>query len=65
MRAAARGDTETVNIKGTPQYMAPEAMRGDVSVKVDVFSFGAVMLEIVTGLKPIDESRESRDIVRD
>ena len=43
--------------------MAPEAMRGDVSVKVDVFSFGAVVLEVVTGLKPIDEDRESRDIV--
>lgn len=32
----------TKNAAGTSAYMAPEAHRGDVSVKLDVFSFGVV-----------------------
>ncbi len=64
LRHASKGQTETVNVKGTPHYMAPEAMRGDISIKIDVYSFGAVLLEIVTGLEPVDDDRENRDIVR-
>ena len=64
LRHASKDNTETINIKGTPRYMAPEAMRGDLSVKVDVFSFGAVILEIITGLPSFDRTRENRDIVR-
>lgn len=33
-------------------YMAPEyAMHGQLSVKLDVFSFGVLMLELVSGQK--------------
>lgn len=32
----------TTTVLGTSAYMAPEAFRGDVSVKMDVFSFGVV-----------------------
>ncbi|KAA8521216.1 hypothetical protein F0562_011877 [Nyssa sinensis] len=40
----------TNRIVGTYGYMAPEyAMRGIFSVKTDVFSFGVLMLEIVSG----------------
>uniref|UniRef100_A0A0E0I1Y1 Uncharacterized protein n=1 Tax=Oryza nivara TaxID=4536 RepID=A0A0E0I1Y1_ORYNI len=40
----------THRIAGTYGYMAPEyAMRGHYSVKLDVFSFGVLVLEIVTG----------------
>ncbi|KAL4369074.1 hypothetical protein GQ457_05G030140 [Hibiscus cannabinus] len=40
----------TSRIVGTYGYMAPEyAMRGQFSVKSDVFSFGILILEIVTG----------------
>jgi serine/threonine protein kinase len=36
-------------------YMAPEyAMRGQLSVKVDVYSFGVLVLEIVSGRKNSD-----------
>jgi serine/threonine protein kinase len=32
----------TTTVLGTSAYMAPEAFRGDVSVKLDTFSFGVV-----------------------
>ncbi|KAG9148403.1 hypothetical protein Leryth_023601 [Lithospermum erythrorhizon] len=42
----------TFRISGTHGYMAPEyAMRGFLSVKTDVFSFGILVLEIVSGRK--------------
>ncbi|GJY38190.1 cysteine-rich receptor-like protein kinase 15 [Tanacetum coccineum] len=43
---------DTSRIVGTYGYMAPEyATRGKFSVKSDVFSFGVLVLEIVTGEK--------------
>jgi len=50
-------------IFGTSAYMAPEAFRGDISVKMDVFSFGVIILEVLTGLPPYDENRDGNDIV--
>ncbi|GLJ21213.1 hypothetical protein SUGI_0388600 [Cryptomeria japonica] len=42
-------------IAGTYGYMAPEyAMRGRLSVKADVYSFGVLLLEIVSGKKNTD-----------
>ncbi|KAK1262897.1 Cysteine-rich receptor-like protein kinase 25 [Acorus gramineus] len=39
-------------IAGTNGYMAPEyVMHGNLSVKADVFSFGVLVLELVTGKK--------------
>ncbi|GJM98837.1 hypothetical protein PR202_ga15881 [Eleusine coracana subsp. coracana] len=39
-------------VAGTNGYMAPEyLMHGDLSTKADVFSFGVVVLEIVSGRK--------------
>lgn len=43
--------------------MAPEAFRGDISVKLDTFSFGVVLLELLTSLPPLDENREGRDLI--
>ncbi|KAL5546082.1 hypothetical protein UlMin_005769 [Ulmus minor] len=52
------GDDTHVNtfrISGTHGYMAPEyAMRGYLSVKTDVFSYGVLVLEIVSGRKNHD-----------
>lgn len=50
-------------VLGTSAYMSPEAFRGDISVKIDVFSFGVVLLELLTGLAPYDEYRTGCDLV--
>ncbi|KAJ8470229.1 hypothetical protein OPV22_024572 [Ensete ventricosum] len=51
----AKGDETEVNTKrvvGTYGYMSPEyAMDGIFSVKSDVFSFGVLVLEIISGKK--------------
>ncbi|KAK8618861.1 hypothetical protein V6N13_132839 [Hibiscus sabdariffa] len=45
-------EANTKRIVGTFGYMAPEyAFHGIVSVKTDVFSFGVLLLEIVSGKK--------------
>ncbi|XP_058092177.1 cysteine-rich receptor-like protein kinase 6 [Magnolia sinica] len=46
----------TKRVVGTYGYMAPEyAMAGLFSVKSDVFSFGVLLLEIVSGKKNTDQ----------
>ncbi|TVU18102.1 hypothetical protein EJB05_34174 [Eragrostis curvula] len=57
----------TSHIAGTYGYMAPEyAMRGQYSVKSDVFSLGVLILEIITGRKnssSFGTSEESVDLL--
>jgi serine/threonine protein kinase len=53
---------EDVNVamtfdRGTPLYTAPEMFTGHrYSNKVDIFSFGVLLYEIVTGRKPLQDS---------
>ncbi|EMS58551.1 Cysteine-rich receptor-like protein kinase 25 [Triticum urartu] len=56
----------TNRVIGSYGYMAPEyVMRGNYSVKSDSFSFGVMVLEIVTGKKNNDysNSKESQDLL--
>ncbi|KAJ8753697.1 hypothetical protein K2173_026373 [Erythroxylum novogranatense] len=55
----------TFKISGTHGYMAPEyAMHGYLSVKSDVFSYGVLVLEIVSGRKNFDlRLREKADLL--
>jgi serine/threonine protein kinase len=44
-------------------YLAPEyATRGQLTEKVDVYSFGVLVLEIVSGRKNIDPNLPPQDI---
>ncbi|KAI4337628.1 hypothetical protein L6164_016017 [Bauhinia variegata] len=66
---ALRGHAEDVRIKCTPpagtfgyldpSYLAP----GDVSTKSDVFSFGIMLLEIISGRKAIDVNYSPPSVV--
>ncbi|CBI41078.3 unnamed protein product, partial [Vitis vinifera] len=49
---AKQDKANTVRIAGTYGYMSPEyAMEGIFSEKSDVFSFGVLLLEIISGIK--------------
>ncbi|KAJ1376488.1 Serine-threonine/tyrosine-protein kinase, catalytic domain [Sesbania bispinosa] len=63
---ADQTQVNTGRIVGTYGYMSPEyAMRGQFSVKSDVFSFGVLVLEIVSGKKNTDfyQSNQANDLL--
>lgn len=50
----------TTQVVGTVGYMAPELVRtGRPSAQTDVFGFGVLVLEVVSGRKPIEQGKQT------
>ncbi|KAH8944982.1 hypothetical protein BDL97_12G015600 [Sphagnum fallax] len=53
----------TMHVAGTKGYLAPEyATLGQLTEKIDVYSFGVLVLEIMSGRKNIDPNLPPQDI---
>lgn len=54
--------TEPFKVAGTFGYLAPEYMMyGKVDEKVDVYSYGVVLLELITGQEAIQTNPENHE----
>nr|XP_023922347.1 L-type lectin-domain containing receptor kinase IV.2-like [Quercus suber]POE98064.1 l-type lectin-domain containing receptor kinase iv.2 [Quercus suber] len=64
-RLCDHGDNpESTNVAGTVGYLAPELTRtGRVTTYTDVFAFGAFMLEVACGRKPIEPQGLPEEVI--
>ncbi|XP_021847754.1 receptor protein kinase TMK1 [Spinacia oleracea] len=65
VRLAPDGGKTSIETRlaGTFGYLAPEyAVMGRITTKVDVFSFGVILMEIITGRRALDETQPEDSI---
>ncbi|KAK4427685.1 Proline-rich receptor-like protein kinase PERK12 [Sesamum alatum] len=61
---AQQDDTSDTGVVGTLGYVAPEyAESGRMSTKTDVYSYGVVLLQLITGLRTTDEIPGGKSLV--
>lgn len=61
--ADGKGGSIETKLAGTFGYLAPEyAVTGRVTTKADVFSFGVILMELITGRKALDESQPEESV---
>ncbi len=62
--AVYRGEKEDT-VPGTPQFLAPELLRGDApSVRTDIYAMGVLLYEMFTGQVPFDDPDTARLVRR-
>jgi tetratricopeptide (TPR) repeat protein len=62
--AAIHDGTQHTAIRGgTPYYLAPEVVHGSVAASVDVYAWGCLAFELLTGRVPFDGS-DTADVLR-
>eukprot|EP01018_Ginkgo_biloba_P000284 Gb_33873 [translate_table: standard] len=55
---------QTTRVVGTLGYISPELVQtGKATPSTDVFSFGVLLLEVASGRKPVDPSKDAEQVI--